>query len=98
MEEFINMIADKFGIDRDRATEIAKQLQAKGQNLPELAKDGITIQELQGLLGDNKELLAGIPGVGGLIGGLIGGQAVAEIPTRDARPPMQENPVGKDPR
>ena len=98
MEEFINMIALRFGIDRQKATAIATQLQANGHDLPDLMKGGFTIEKIQGLLGDHKDLLTGIPGVGGMIGNLMGGQAVAEVPAGDAVTTGQENPIGKDPR
>jgi hypothetical protein len=98
MEAFVNFISEKFGIDREKATAIATQLQAKGKDLPELMKDGISIQELQGLLGDNKELLAGIPGVGGMLGSLMGGQAVVDVPAEKKEPVDPMSLLGKDPR
>ena len=83
MEEFINHLCEKFGIDKEKAAGIASHLQTQGHDLPSLLQGGFSMEKLQGLLAGNSQLLESIPGVGGMLGGLLGGgnQAVADVPT-----------------
>ena len=74
MEDFVNHICERFGIDKAKAMEIATHLQSQGHDLPNLMKGGITMDKMHSLLGDQAgSILAGIPGVGNLLGGIFGG-------------------------
>ena len=76
MENVINMIADKFGVDPDKAAQIASHLQSQGHDVPSLLQGGASAETLKGLLGDRAQgLLGGIPGVGGMLGGIFGGNS-----------------------
>lgn len=70
------MIADKFGVDHDKAAEIAGHLQSQGHDVPSLLQSGASADTMKGLLGDRAQsMLGGIPGVGGMLGGMFGGHS-----------------------
>lgn len=90
MDEVVKQIAEKLGIDEERASGIADVLHGDGHNLQELLQDGDFLGKAHQLLGpQGQHLLNGIPGMGGLLSGLFGGD---DPPTGDHETSAPEDP------
>jgi|GEM_PF-6492235 len=78
MEVNIKRIAERFGVDENKAGEIAGHLQDGGHDLPSLLQGGNFADVAKNLMGDKfQDLLGGVPGIGGMLGSMFGGDAEA---------------------
>ena len=78
MDEIIKQITEKFGVDETKAGEIAGHLQDGGHDLPSLLQGGNFADVTKNLMGDKfQDLLGGVPGIGGMLGSMFGGDAEA---------------------
>lgn len=74
MDDVIKQIAEKFGVDEDKAANIANSLHGDGHNVGEMLQGGDFMEKAKDLLGDKAhDLLSGIPGIGGFLGNMFGG-------------------------
>lgn len=73
MEDWIKQIAEKLGVDEDQAGQVLGKLQEGGHDVGGLLQGGNFLENAKGLLGDDAQnMLSGIPGLGGMLGGLLG--------------------------
>lgn len=86
MEEIVKKIAEKLGVDEEKAQGIASALHGDGHDLQSLLSDGDFLTKAQDLLGEQgQHLLNGIPGLGGFLSGFGNSDKSLEV---SSEPPV----------
>ena len=81
MDDIIQQVAEKLGIDPEKAHSIAESLQGQGHDLGSLLQSGDLMEKARGLLGNEdlmdkaKDLLGNVPGIGQVFENLLGGHS-----------------------
>ena len=77
MQDIISQIADKLGIDEDKAGDIFSHLSEGGHDVQNLLQQGNISENIKGLVGDKfGDILHNVPGIGDMFGNMLGEKSV----------------------